>query len=368
MNKYLFLTTAIILIGIAVACTYNPSERTATNKKEIAVEEIDAPQIEYFSVTTEMIDDHIRLSGRLRAEHRVQLFSEVQGVVLGYTKPFREGIPFQKGEILLRLDDSEANFHVQSLRSSFKKRVSSLMADIHLDYPDAAPAYQEWFASLNTDKSLPAIPDFGERTHRFLESKGIFEFYYQIKSAEVRLEKFTIRAPFSGILSAANAEVGQVVSPQFHLGTFIDPSNYILTASVNKARTAGLEEGIAVSVMNEGEGGANVRSAMVSRIHPGIDPASQQVEVYVNVTGEGLRDGMFLEAEIDHKEPIEMARVPKTALLRTGSVLVKRDGRIEEIVVNIREIGRDMIWVKGLKNGDEIVADVSEPVAGRIIN
>jgi hypothetical protein len=103
-------------------------------------------------------------------------------------------------------------------------------------------------------------------------------------------------------------------------------------------------------------------------VNPAVDPASQQVFVYMEVSGENLREGMYLEGEIKSDRKMELARIPKSALLRTGDVLAKRDGSLAEVPVEIIDLERAHLWVRGLQNGDEIVEDVSEPAGGQIIN
>jgi len=306
------------------------------------------------------------VSGRITADNRVELFPEVQGKMTAGNKPFREGVSYQKGEIIVTLDDSDTRLQVQSSRSKFKTLVSALMADIKLDHPETFPLYEAWFQTLSADKSISPVPAFEKDARRFLESKGVYELYYSIKSAEDRLKNFTIRAPFSGILSAANAEPGQVVGPQFHMGTLVDPSLFILNASINSDDAEWVLPGQSLEVTNRDQN--RVYNAVVARVNPSVDPASQQVFVYLEVSDEDLREGMYLEGEIQSDRKIVLARIPKSALLRTGDVLAKRDGSLAEIPVEIMDLERTHLWVRGLQNGDEIIEDVSEPAAGRIIN
>jgi len=44
---------------------------------------------------------------------------------------------------------------------------------------------------------------------------------------------------------------------------------------------------------------------------------------------------MYLEGEIKSDRKMELARIPKSALLRTGDVLAKRDGSLAEVPVEI---------------------------------
>jgi len=366
MNKALSSAALLLLLTMAVSCGNEAPKKPAENKMEAAAEAINTAQIRFVTVKTDSVAISISVSGRITADNRVELFPEVQGKMTAGDKPFREGVSYQKGEIIVTLDDSDARLQVQSSRSKFKTLVSALMADIKLDHPETLPRYEDWFQTLSADKPVPPVPGFEENARRFLESKGVYELYYSIKSAENRLENFTIRAPFSGILSAANAEPGQVVGPQFHMGTLVNPSRFILHASVTPDDAEWIVPGRSVDVSTGDQN--RVYNAIVKRVNPSVDPASQQVFVYLQVSGEDLREGMYLEGEIQSDRRIVLARIPKSALLRTGDVLAKRDGSLDEVSVEIMDLERAYLWVRGLQNGDEIVEDVSEPAAGRIIN
>lgn len=366
MNKTLLNAAVLLLLIITVSCSGESEEKSTEQSTEVVGAEIDSPQITFFTIETEEVADRVSLNGRLRADNRVELFPEVPGKMMEGRKPFREGVSYQKGEMLVQLDDNEAALQIQSSRSKFKTMVSALMPDIKLDYPETLPQYEEWFNSLSAENSLVPIPEFGEGVRRYLESKGVYELYYTIKSAQDRLEKFTIRAPFSGVLSAANAEPGQVVGPQFHLGTFVDPSLMILNAAIDPAQTEWIRPGMTMAVSNQEQ--TESYKAEIMRVNPSVDPTSQQVLIYLEVSGNNLREGMYLEGEIESETKRELARIPKSALLRTGGVLAKREGSLAEVPVEIHDLERSHLWVSGLQNGDQIVTDVSEPVSGRIIN
>ena len=365
MNKAYLSTAVLLLLTITASCSDTSGEKPAENQIESAADETDSQQVRFFKVETESVADRVDISGRLQADNRVELFPEVQGRVMEGGKPFQEGISYQKGEILIKLDDREAVLKLQSSRSKFKTVVSGLMADIKLDYPETLPQYEEWFNTLSAEKPVLPIPNFEEGVRRFLESKGVYELYFSIKGAEEQLEKFTIRAPFSGILSTAKAEPGQTVGPQFHLGTLVDPSRFILNASIEPDDAEWILPGQTLEVKNQGQN--RTYTATLTRVNPSVDSASQQVFVYLEVSGNNLREGMYLEGEIESERTKELARIPKTALTRTRDVIANRDGQLLEVPVQIEELERSHLWVSGLENGEEIVEDASEPVSGRII-
>lgn len=363
MKKSLFIVCLISAGALFVSCSSETGQPESSHNIA-ATAQTNSGLIRYFTVQTVIVTEKVTLNGRLRSANRIELFPEVQGVINHTPKPFREGISYQKGDVIIEMDETETRYQLNSSRSAFIKLISSLMADIRLDYPKALPKYEDWFMSLDSDRLVKPVPDLGESITRFLQSKGIFEMYYSIKSAEERLDKFTIRAPITGVLSAANAEVGQLVGPQFHLGTLVTSSKFILQASVNPDKIRNMEPGTEMDVWTENQMQSYV--ARVSRVNPNINPATQQVTVYLEVLGDDLREGMYLEGEFEPQGATELAKIPKTSLMRSSKVIVKREGSLKEVPVDVEKIEREVLWVSGLENGAEIVEDVTEPVGGLI--
>jgi membrane fusion protein, multidrug efflux system len=366
--KGLLLTAAVhIMIFVAGGLILHQ----ISDREEISSAETkQAPEVvdQYGFITVQTTDQKHRLEiqGRVRAENRLELFPEVQGKMITGNKPFREGIRFEKDEVIFQLDDDEARHQLYASRSGLQTLAASLLPDVRLDFPDRLNAYETWCESLHPEKTLSEIPDFGQpRMERFLTSRGLYDKYYQIKSAENRLEKFTIRAPFSGILSSARAEPGQSVGPQFHAGTLVDPESYLVTATVRQSQLSSINIGDSVELT--GQQGKSFWTATVSRINPSVDPRSQSVEIYLEVGGNGLREGMFLEGLLEAGEPSELAEIPKSALLRNGYVYAVADGVIRQVPVQVTDVGHESVWVSGLADGDQIIRNAGMAMTGQII-
>lgn len=359
----ILIIAALVLAGIWIGNTIQ-TDTTHTEKDHMIENENGATaEISFITVHIENKETLIPIEGRLRAENRLEIFPEVQGKIRELEKPFREGTTFLEGESLIRLDAEEARLQLNASRSGFQSLVASLMPDIKLDYPDALPEFDEWFNSLNPEQTLPPIPEAGDsQLKRFLSSRGLFDSYYRIKSAEMKLEKFTIRAPFTGVVSAVHVEHGQSVSPQNHLGTIVDPDRFIMTALVHQNRTEQIPVGAELTVTNREE--TVSASAVINRINPSVDSGTLMVEIYLDVEGNGLREGMYLEGVLPLSDGSDLARIPKSALLRTGHVYVNRNGVIREVAVAVSEIEKEWIWVSGLNEGDEIVANANRALAG----
>ncbi|MCC5941842.1 MAG: HlyD family efflux transporter periplasmic adaptor subunit [Balneolaceae bacterium] len=367
-RKILILTAAILVaifvIGGIILMQFSGTEEGFTDRAEPVAAASHQPEI--ITVQTSHQKNQIEIQGRVRAENRLELFPEVQAKVLPGKKPFREGIAFDKGETLLQLDDEEARLQLYASRSQFQTLAASLLPDIRLDYPDLLNRYEEWYNSLHPESTLPEIPNFEHRRmERFLTSRGVYNSYYQIKSAENRLEKFTIRAPFSGILSVAKVEPGQSVGPQVHVGTLVDPKSYQLTATVRQSQIRFVGIGDIVELTDNHKSGS--WTASVTRLNPSVDVRSQTVEIYLDVGGNGIREGMYLEGLLESGEPVEIAEIPKSALLRNGFVYAVMDGVTRQVPVQVTDVGHETVWVTGLTDGDQIIRDAGVAISGQLI-
>jgi membrane fusion protein, multidrug efflux system len=365
--RFLILTAAIHALifvtgGIILYQLQSEDDHLIKDTAETLFQEV--PEI--LTVRSTSVQKALDIQGRVRAENRLELFPEVQGKLLSGSKPFREGVYFEKGEVIFQIDDMEARLQLYSSRSNFQTLAASLLPDIRLDYPDRMELYEKWYDSLHPEESLPAVPDFDHPAlERFLTSRSIYDRYYQIKSAEDRLDKFTVRAPFSGVVSAARAEPGQSVGPQFHAGTFADPDRYLLTASVRQNDLNHIEIGDTAEFTDQQK--SDRWTGRVVRINPSVDSRSQAVEIYLQVEGRNIREGMFLEGAMIAGDSLQIAEIPKTALLRNGYVYAVVDGVIRQVPVTVVDVGHQTVKVTGLGGEVSIIRNSGRAMAGQMV-
>lgn len=365
--RFLIITAAIhvVIFFTGGIILYQIQSKGDTPIEGIEVTQFQ-PGPETLTIRAGFVQKSLDIQGRVRAENRIELFPEAQGKIVAGSKPFREGVFFNEGEVIFQIDDREARLQLYSSRSGFQKLAASLLPDIRLDYPDRMNLYEMWYDSLHPEESLSAIPDFEHPAlDRFLTSRGIYDRYYQIKSAEDRLEKFSVRAPFSGVVSAVNAEPGQNVGPQFHAGTFVDPGRYLLTASVRQNELNHIEIGDTTGLMDQQK--TSRWTGRVIRINPSVDVRSQTVEIYLEIEGRNIREGMFLEGSMNVGDSLEIAEIPKSALLRNSYVYSVEDGVIRQVPVRVLAVGHQTVSVTGLEGEVSIIRDAGRAMAGQVI-
>ncbi len=360
-NKKAYLTTVtliLLLVAAAITLWLRWPANTPETEMQHSASNVAAHQQspDFMEVATMEISESIDISGRLRADNRLEVFPEATGKVLYQDKAFREGMHFNEGEVLLRLDSKELELQLRSSRSGFQTLVASVLPDIRLDYPEYLEQFEAWFDALDPEQPLPDLPDYDHRPlHRFLASKGVFDRYYQIKSSEQQLEKFVIRAPFPGVVAMAKVEPGQNTGPQQHIGTFVDSNQYILNASVRTSQRNHIVPGRTVALRNQ-QGEENWEGT-IRRINPSIDPQTQQVTIYLEVEGSSLSEGMYLEGSLETGSKVSIARIPKSALHRGGHVYTLEDGEVRPCPVQIYDLEREYVLVQGLRDGQKIIPD-----------
>lgn len=307
----------------------------------------------------------IEIQGRIKSAHRLELFPEVQGIVEMSSMEFREGVSFSRGQTLISLNNSEYLMQLQANRSAYIVALSNLIPDIKLDYPSDLSLFESWYSETTPFSPIPEIPEFSRELSRYMSSRGIYDRYFSLMSAENRLHKFTIKAPFDGQLSIVRVESGQSVGPQHHLGTFIDSNNFILTASIRKYDAEKIPIGTQIDLYDQDR----ILSAIgtLTRKNPVINPATQMIELYFSAQGRNLREGQFLSGDITSTESQYQALIPKTALLRSGHVYTLRENKLIQVPVQLVGVEKDRVWVRGLLNDDHIVQDHQSVINGFIL-
>lgn len=357
MRKFILSILGLVLIVVSFFASQaiisnNQRERPKPKKviKTVFVEQ----------VQNGVVPIEIAAQGNLVAQRRLELFTEVQGVLKPGSKLFKPGQEYRKGQTLLSLDASEFFASVQSQKSALHNQITAIMPDLRLDYPEAFDKWQAYLSSFDVEKSTPPLPAFSsEREGYFITGRNIQATYFNVKNLEQRLSKFRIAAPFDGILTEALVTEGTLVRAGQKLGEFIDTSRYELEVAIPKTYADLLKVGNEV-VLNTTDSKATYKGK-VTRVNGNIDQASQTINAYIEVGGDGLREGVYLEAVLEAKEETEAISIPRGLLQPNNQLFAVRDSILDVIEVNPVYFSEKQVVVKGIPEGTQII---SKPVPG----
>ncbi|MDC6355608.1 MULTISPECIES: efflux RND transporter periplasmic adaptor subunit [unclassified Robiginitalea] len=299
-------------------------------------------------------------NGTLVARNRVELYSEVQGVFQRSSKLFKPGQKYSRGERIITIDAAEYRAGVQSAKSNLYNLITSVMPDLRLDYPEVSPKWQAYLTSFDLNETTPPLPDMPDEKERyFISGRGILTSYYNVKNMEERLAKYTIRAPFNGVLTEALVTEGTLIRSGQKLGEFIDTGVYELEVAISKTFSDLLEIGEEVELSNLE--GSRTYSGTVSRINARVDQNSQTITAFIEVREPSLKEGMYLEANLNAKKEQDAIEIDRGLLLDNDQIFIVRDSILDLIDVNPVYFTDKSVVLKDVPEGATIV---SRPVVG----
>lgn len=302
------------------------------------------------------------VEGRVEALYRMDIISETTGDLLLGGKEFREGVEFSKGEVMLQLDATEAENGLIAQRSQFLQLLSTSLADLQADFPENWAAWQDFIDALDVDSSLPALPDFkSQREELFIANRGILSLFHSIRSAEERLEKYTLTAPFDGVVTAATVRPGGLVRAGQLAGVLVGRDAFEVKTAVHARYLTTIELGDDVAFFDEV--GQTVATGSVHRISGNVDAATQSASVYCRiqpVDGKSalLRDGRFLTGSIS-SDPIEDGvTVPLAWLIDDAALYAVADEELQQLPAEVVFESRSEAIVLGLDSGTVLLSEV----------
>ncbi|WP_066222175.1 efflux RND transporter periplasmic adaptor subunit [Formosa haliotis] len=302
----------------------------------------------------------IPANGNLTAKRRFELYAEVEGVFQPGSILFKAGQSYKKGQTLIRIDASEYYASVQSAKSNLYNSIAAIMADLRLDFPEVFQKWQDYLTSFDLNKTTPTLPEMtSEKENYFITGREIVSNYFNVKNLEQRLSKYVITTPFDGILTEALVTEGTLIRSGQKLGEFIDPSVYEMEVAISKSFASLLEVGESV-VLNTLEG-TETYSGTVSRVNGSIDPTTQTITVFIEVKHENLKEGMYLEAQLNAKKEPDAIEIDRNLLLDTKEIYVVRDSILDAIPVKPIHFSDTKVVLKDVPDGSVII---SRPVPG----
>ncbi len=349
----LVLTGIIVLIVSIIMSNFKPSqERTFNNV-------IPVKYVKTQRVQNDTILAVITGYGRLNSFRNVNVSSEVSGRLLEGDIDLKEGTTFKKGQILFRINPEDASYSLKSRKSSFINLLVTALADIKIDFPSAYDKWYSFYESVSIEESLPDLPETTSTKEKtYLASKNVLSEYYSIKADEARLEKYTIRAPFTGSIISAMAQPGSSVNPGSNVAQIIQQDQLEVRIPVDVDDLHLIKNGQLVQLTDKNS--KALPSAHVNRISSNINQSTQTVNVYAKLnetTNQVLVDGMYVNTEIVTGNLNNVIELPRRGLLDENMVYILQDSQLVKIPVIIEKSNDQSVIISGLKNGTTVVIE-----------
>lgn len=308
----------------------------------VAAQDQGKPQglpVEAVTVQPRPLDRTIMAVGSLRADEAVVVRPEIDGRIAEIS--FAEGERVEKGQVLLRLDDSTQ-----------RARLAKAEAALALSRSN----YQRAEQLAQRQNMSQASRDEAYSRMRVDEA--------EMRAVAVELEKTAIKAPFAGVVGLRKVSVGAYVQPGQDVVDLVSLDPIKVDFRVPEVFAGQVTPGQTVEISIDAFPGRTF-TGEVYALDPQVDVDGRSMMLRARVAnGEGdahgpLRPGMFARITLllDHRDDALM--VPEQALVpkgRTQLVVKVVDGAAQYTPVQIGWRSEGQVEItEGLKPGDVVV-------------
>lgn len=316
------------------------------------------PKSEGAKVRTQLIQmgkltETVKAPGQIEPHTKVDISAEVAARIEDL--PFREGDVVKKNDVVVRLDDRQLKAALNAAHSRRDGEAYRLQSEqAHLVGLESSISYrkkqlqrnQELFDSgdlprKDLDLVLENVEDLQAQIESTKYSISVIESSLQaaqadIDRAEEDLSKTVMRAPMDGLITALNAEIGEVVL----MGTMNNPGTVILTV-------ADLSRMLLKAEVSESD---------ISRIAIG-----QPAKVHINAYRDQVYSGTVTTVALQRTEK----KTDGTGFFKAEVEIDLRGGRIRSgclANVDIEIAGHDGLIIESQAVVDRLVEELPDEV------
>ena len=327
--------------GVALASTKGtatpaPDPKKKDGEKKDGEEKEKTPvPVSVLAIAKGPVSSYITSTANLVAESEVKILAEAEGRVAELL--VEEGRHVGKGQVLAQLVKEDAEI-------SLKK------GQVRLEN-----------ARINFERAEQEVADHLISQEQFDKDRLDLQIGQQeLAEAQWRLEKTTIRAPFSGRITERFMKLGQHVRPGDQLFTIADFDPLIAKIFLPEKDVYGLKEGRDVRIVLK----ANEQTRFQGRIRqisPVVDTATGTVKLTIEAKEPpaDVRPGAFVTIDIVRETHPQALLLPREAVireLRDAYVFVANGGIAEKRTVALGlEEGSRIEALSGVAAGEQVI-------------
>jgi membrane fusion protein (multidrug efflux system) len=335
ISRNIFLFSLVTWVAFTGCKRADDSSRPATAQVQ---------PVEVVAVKRRDLSDTLSVVGSLAANESASIRAEIAGQVRGVF--FEEGQRVTKGQVLLKIDDSELRAQFAQSEARFK------LAELSL-------ARNESLVESHTISQA----DYDRARAEFSASSG------ELSVLRVRLEKTEIKAPFDGVVGSRSVSPGDYVTQSSNITQIDDLSRLKIDFQVPERFLSKLESGLRFHLRSKTLDAASQVQGEVYFVSSVIDRLTRSSEVkgFLNNPPPQLRSGMFANIELVLEVHKNVLTAPEGAILTVpggSQVIAVRDAgtaKIAEFIpVQLGMRAKGVVEITPLKSdlaeGQSIVA------------
>lgn len=358
MNIALFnqrhsIFTGLIVLALLSSCQHKEEERDPGNA---------AVPVQTFVLKKESLSTSLKMPGELIAYQQVDLYAKVSSFVK--TLNVDIGSEVTKGQLLMTLEAPEIASQLSAAKSRLEAQEAVYMAS-KLNY-DRLLETSKTPGTISKNDLDQAIAKRNADQAQLNAAKAAY------KEVGNTLGYLQIRAPFSGVISARNVNLGALVGPtgsgsSSPIFTIQEQTHLRLAVSIPELYTGYLKEGDDISFTVKSKPN-KLYNAKVKRLSGALDVRlrAERVEMDVPNARKELLPGMVADVNIPLPSDVSTFIVPKSAVVDGAEKIYairSKNGKAELVTVKKGRETDDKIEIYGdINEGDTLVTQASEEI------
>jgi len=327
-----FLLTVGTVLIIALLIATRP--RLEPVKKPERVWPVDVVEARYQTVQPEL-----NLFGEIVAGRRSELLALVGGRIVEVGSNLREGGIVKRGELLIQIDRFQYETDLANQRSQLKESEVRLEL-LRRDYERA----KKLFAEKNVSEQFLDTAEL----EMYQQEASVEQRAIAVKQAVRDLADSRLVAPFDGVVSDVNANLGKQISGfgADKIADLIDTSELEVRFSLSNAQYGRLLDsnvpvlGRPVQVFWQVGNETLNYSGTIQRVGAEIASTTGGIDVYAVIETVRkqieLRPGAFVSVAMLDKQFSDVLKVPESALYGEDIIYVVDNGRLSERRIEIQ--------------------------------
>jgi RND family efflux transporter MFP subunit len=356
MKRFLqfLIPLALIAVGLGAKSLF-----VATGP-EAQIQEVvyDKPLVESMVVQVQEHPLMIAAWGEVQATSTSTVVARSSGELLELSQKLLPGASFAKGDLLARLDDTDARDNLALAES----QVAQAHAALELEQAQADAAKKDWeeFGEGEAPAVVLREPQLAAARASLAAAEA------QLAMANTQLSRTEVHAPFAGRSLDRMAETGQWVAPGTPLGRIYPTETLEIRLPLTRRDLGLLGTTDANSLFGRKvmlQDGVQTWTAQLDRMEASVDPGTRMMEAIATVAGESsdlpgaLTPGMFLRATIEGRLLEQAFLIPSTALLDRNQLrVIDRTNQVHQVEIElIHDDGVTAVIGSGLEDGSRVL-------------
>jgi RND family efflux transporter MFP subunit len=360
----------LALAGVGGYVVYRALHRSEALQEATGAETA-APVVRVVEVKRTAREQELALPGTTLADQTTSLYARINGYLKSYA--FDLGDSVKKGQLVADIDSPEVDQQLRQARATLGMAQAALLqAQANQDL--AKVAADRWAALVKEKAVSQQEADEKRLTLVAREADGeaarasIRAQEANVKRLEEQSSFKQILAPFDGVITARNVEIGTLVSEGSGTGArelfrMVQIHSLRLHVPVPETFVPAIKIGMETP-LSFGAWPGKTFTGKVSRISGAVEPSSRTLLVELRVPNEDgkLLPGMYAQVTFKLQREGAPLLMPSTALLvrpeGTLAAFVGKDGIVHYKKIQVgRDFGTDIEIVSGLEEHDAVMTN-----------